>query len=35
MDIGMYGRTICLYNKDGSTTAYVQLAHNVRDSKSG
>lgn len=28
-------RTISRHNKDGSTTTYVQLAHNVRDPKSG
>ena len=31
----MYVRTISRHNKDGSTTTYVQLAHNVRDPKSG
>ena len=31
----MYVRTISRKNKDGSTTTYVQLAHNVRDPKSG
>lgn len=31
----MYVRTISRHNKDGSTTTYVQLAHNVRDLKTG
>jgi len=31
----MYIRTISRKNKDGSETAYVQLAHNTRDPKSG
>jgi len=31
----MYVRTISRQNKDGSTTTYVQLAHNVRDPKTG
>jgi transposase len=31
----MYVRTISRKNKDGSTTTYVQLAHNVRDPESG
>jgi transposase len=31
----MYVRTISRKNKDGSTTTYVQLAHNVRDPQSG
>ena len=31
----MYVRTISRHNKDGSTTTYVQLAHNVRDPKTG
>ena len=31
----MYVRTISRHNKNGSTTTYVQLAHNVRDPKSG
>ncbi|TRZ91409.1 IS1634 family transposase [bacterium] len=31
----MYVRTISRKNKDGSTTTYVQLAHNVRDPRSG
>jgi transposase len=31
----MYVRTISRKNKDGSVTTYVQLAHNVRDPKSG
>jgi hypothetical protein len=31
----MYVRTISRKNKDGSTTTYVQLAHNVRDPGSG
>ncbi len=31
----MYVRTISRKNKSGSTTAYVQLAHNVRDAKTG
>jgi transposase len=31
----MYVRTISRKNKSGSTTTYVQLAHNVRDSKTG
>jgi transposase len=33
--VGMYVRTISRKNKSGSTTTYVQLAHNVRDSKTG
>jgi len=35
MRIGMYVRTISRHNKDGSTTTYVQLAHNIRDPKTG
>lgn len=31
----MYVRTISRKNKDGSITTYVQLAHNIRDPKSG
>jgi transposase len=31
----MYVRTISRRNKDGSTTTYVQLAHNVRNPKTG
>jgi len=31
----MYVRTISRHNKDGSITTYVQLAHNVRDPKTG
>jgi transposase len=31
----MYVRTISRKNKDGSTTTYVQLAHNIRDPKNG
>jgi len=31
----MYVRTISRKNKNGSTTTYVQLAHNVRDSQTG
>ena len=31
----MYVRTISRKNKDGSTTTYVQLAHNVWDPKTG
>jgi len=31
----MYVRTISRTNKDGSTTTYVQLAHNIRDPKTG
>jgi transposase len=31
----MYVRTISRKNKSGSTTTYVQLAHNVRDSQTG
>lgn len=31
----MYVRTISRKNKDGSTTTYVQLAHNVRDPQTG
>ena len=31
----MYVRTISRKNKNGSTTTYVQLAHNVRDAQSG
>lgn len=31
----MYVRTISRKNKSGSTTTYVQLAHNVRDAKTG
>jgi len=31
----MYVRTISRKNKSGSTTTYVQLAHNVRDPKTG
>lgn len=31
----MYVRTISRHNKDGSTTTYVQLAHNVRDPQTG
>jgi len=31
----MYVRTISRHNKDGSTTTYVQLAHNLRDPQSG
>jgi len=31
----MYVRTISRKNKNGSTTTYVQLAHNVRDAKTG
>jgi len=31
----MYVRTISRKNKDGSTTTYVQLAHNIRDPRSG
>jgi len=31
----MYVRTISRHNKDGSTTTYVQLAHNIRDPKNG
>jgi hypothetical protein len=31
----MYLRTIQRRNKDGSVVRYVQLAHNVRDSRSG
>ena len=31
----MYVRTISRKNKDGSVTTYVQLAHNVRDPKTG
>ena len=31
----MYVRTISRQNKDGSVTTYVQLAHNVRDPKTG
>lgn len=31
----MFVRTISRHNKDGSTTTYVQLAHNVRDPKTG
>jgi len=31
----MYVRTISRKNKDGSTTTYVQLAHNIRDPQSG
>jgi transposase len=31
----MYVRTISRKNKDGSTTTYVQLAHNVRDAQTG
>lgn len=31
----MYVRTISRRNKSGTTTTYVQLAHNVRDSKTG
>jgi hypothetical protein len=31
----MYVRTISRHNKGGSTTTYVQLAHNVRDPKTG
>lgn len=33
--IGMYVRKISRHNKNGTTTTYVQLAHNVRDPKSG
>lgn len=33
--IGMYVRTISRHNKNGTTTTYVQLAHNIRDPKSG
>lgn len=33
--IGMYVRTISRHNKNGTTTTYIQLAHNVRDPKSG
>ena len=33
--IGMYVRTISRRNKDGSTTTYVQLAHNVWDPNAG
>ena len=32
---GMYLRTIQRHNKDGSVVRYVQLAHNVRDPRSG
>lgn len=31
----MYVRTISRHNKNGTTTTYVQLAHNVRDPNSG
>lgn len=31
----MYVRTISRHNKDGSQTTYLQLAHNVRDPKTG
>mgnify|MGYP000873219733 FL=1 len=31
----MYVRTISRKNKDGTTTTYVQLAHNVRDTRGG
>jgi len=31
----MYVRTISRHNKDGSTTTYVQLAHNIRDPQTG
>lgn len=31
----MYVRTISRKNKDGSTTTYVQLAHNIRDPETG
>ena len=31
----MYVRTISRKNKDGSTTTYVQLAHNARDAQTG
>jgi len=31
----MYVRTISRQNKDGSTTTYVQLAHNIRDPRTG
>ncbi len=31
----MYVRTISRKNKNGSTTTYVQLAHNVRDAQTG
>ena len=31
----MYVRTISRTNKDGSRVQYVQLAHNVRDQKTG
>ena len=31
----MYLRTIQRHNKDGSVVRYVQLAHNVRDPRSG
>ena len=31
----MYVRTISRKNKDGSTTTYVQLAHNVWDPQAG
>jgi len=31
----MYVRTISRHNKNGTTTTYVQLAHNVRDPKTG
>jgi hypothetical protein len=31
----MYVRTISRHNKDGLTTTYVQLAHNVCDPKTG
>ena len=31
----MYCWTISRKNKDGSTTTYVQLAHNIRDPQSG
>lgn len=31
----MYVRTISRHNKDGTTTTYVQLAHNVRNPKTG
>jgi len=31
----MYVRTISRKNKNGTTTTYVQLAHNVRDEETG
>jgi len=33
--VGMYVRTMSRKNKNGSTTTYVQLAHNVRDETTG